>query len=194
VSAEDDGDHVICRADEVKIPGAHNLENALAATALARCYGIPEHVIRHTLMTFPGVEHRIEFVRELDGVRYINDSKGTNPDATEKAAAAMTRPTVLIMGGYDKNSSFESLIAGFGDMIRAIVAIGDTQQKVLKDARKAGFERLYTAESFEEAVSKCRELAHDGWNVLLSPACASYDMFDDFEQRGRVFKSIVNSF
>jgi UDP-N-acetylmuramoylalanine--D-glutamate ligase len=194
VSAEDDGDHVICRTDEVKIPGAHNLENALAATALARCYGIPEGVIRHTLMTFPGVEHRIEFVRELDGVRYINDSKGTNPDATEKAAAAMTRPTVLIMGGYDKNSSFESLIAGFGDMIRAIVAIGDTQQKVLKDARKADFERLYTAESFEEAVKKCRELAKDGWNVLLSPACASYDMFDDFEQRGRVFKSIVNSF
>jgi UDP-N-acetylmuramoylalanine--D-glutamate ligase len=194
VSAEDDGDHVICRTDEVKIPGAHNLENALAATALARCYKIPERVIKHTLMTFPGVEHRIEFVRELNGVRYINDSKGTNPDATEKAAAAMTRPTVLIMGGYDKHNSFESLIAGFGEQIRAIVAIGDTQQKVIDDARKAGFSNIYMANGFEEAVRKCRELAQDGWNVLLSPACASYDMFDDFEQRGRVFKSIVNSF
>ena len=194
VSAEDDGDHVICRADEVRIPGAHNLENALAATAMARCYGIPERVIRHTLMTFPGVEHRIEFVRELDGVHYINDSKGTNPDATEKAAAAMTRPTVLILGGYDKQSSFEALIAGFGEQIRAIVAIGDTQQKILSDARKAGFANIYTADGFEQAVRKCRELAQEGWNVLLSPACASYDMFDDFEQRGRVFKQIVNSF
>ena len=90
VSAEDDGKHIICHADEVKIPGVHNLENALAATALARCYRIPEDVVRHTLMTFPGVEHRIEFVRELDGVRYINDSKGTNPDATEKAAPPHT--------------------------------------------------------------------------------------------------------
>lgn len=194
VSAEDDGDHVICRADELKIPGVHNLENALAAAALARCYNIPERVIRHTLMTFPGVEHRIEFVRELDGVRYINDSKGTNPDATEKAAAAMTRPTVLILGGYDKHNSFEALIAGFGEQIRAIVAIGDTQQKILSDAGKAGFANIYTASGFEEAVRKCRELARNGWNVLLSPACASYDMFDDFEQRGRVFKSIVNSF
>ena len=194
VSAEDGGKHVICRPDEVKIPGVHNLENALAATALARCYRIPPDVIRHTLMTFPGVEHRIEFVRELDGVRYINDSKGTNPDATEKAAAAMTRPTVIIMGGYDKNSSFEQLIAGFGDNIRAIVAIGDTQKKILSDAAKAGFKNIYTADSFEEAVLKSREIAQEGWNVLLSPACASYDMFTDFEERGRVFKSIVNSF
>jgi UDP-N-acetylmuramoylalanine--D-glutamate ligase len=194
ISAEDDGDHVICKADEVKIPGAHNLENVLAATALARCYQIPERVIRRMLMTFPGVEHRIEFVRELDGVRYINDSKGTNPDATEKAAAAMTRPTVLLMGGYDKHNSFESLIKGFGKQIRAIVAIGDTQQKIISDARRAGYHSVYAAGSFEDAVHKCRELAQSGWNVLLSPACASYDMFDDFEQRGRVFKSIVNSF
>ena len=194
VSAEDDGKHVICRPDEVKIPGVHNLENALAATALARSYKIPADVIRHTRMTFPGVEHRIEFVREVDGVRYINDSKGTNPDATEKAAAAMTRPTVIIMGGYDKNSSFEQLIAGFGDNIRAIVAIGDTQQKILRDAEKAGFKNIYTADSFEEAVLMSRKLAQEGWNVLLSPACASYDMFTDFEERGRVFKSIVNSF
>ncbi len=194
VSAEDDGDHVICRADEVRIPGAHNLENALAATALARCYNIPESVIRHTLMTFSGVEHRIEFVRELDGVRYINDSKGTNPDATEKAAAAMTRPTVLILGGYDKNSSFESLIAGFGKQIKAIVAIGATQQKILSDAKKVGYTNIYTADGFKNAVCMCRALSQDGWNVLLSPACASYDMFDDFEQRGRVFKDIVNSF
>lgn len=193
VSIEEGGRHDICAASDVKIPGAHNLENALAATALARCYGITPDVIAHTLRAFPGVEHRIEFVRETGGVRYINDSKGTNPDATEKAAAAMTRPTVLILGGYDKKNSFVSLLAGFNDMIRAVVAIGDTQANILADARTAGFAPIYTADSFEGAVQKCREIAQEGWNVLLSPACASYDMFDNYEQRGRVFKQIVNS-
>ena len=194
VSIEEDGEHMICRVDDVKIPGAHNLENALAATALARCYGIREDVIRDTLMTFAGVEHRIEFVRNVNGVAYINDSKGTNPDATEKAAAAMIRPTVIILGGYDKKSSFVSLISGFGPEIKALVALGDTQQKIIDDAKEAGFASVYTAESFSDAVHKSKEIAQDGWNVLLSPACASYDMFDNFEQRGRVFKEIVNSF
>lgn len=194
VSREADGAHVICRPEDIKIPGTHNLENALAAIALARCYGIAESVIRNTLMTFAGVEHRIEFVRELNGIRYINDSKGTNPDATEKAAEAMTRPTVLILGGYDKKNSFLSLFEGFGPLIKHVVAIGATQANILSDAKAAGFENISTAGSFEEAVNKARNLAGDGWNVLLSPACASYDMFSDFEQRGRVFKSIVNAF
>ena len=193
VSIESGGRYDICGTDEVRIPGAHNLENALAAVALARCYEIEPYVIAHTLRTFPGVEHRIEFVREVNGVRYINDSKGTNPDATEKAAAAMTRPTVIILGGYDKKNSFASMIAGFGGMIKAIVAIGDTQANILRDAQVAGFGAVYTSDGFEEAVHKCREIAQDGWNVLLSPACASYDMFDNFEQRGRVFKDIVNA-
>lgn len=194
VSAEDDGMHVICRADEVKIPGAHNLENALAAAALARCYHIPEAVIRETLMTFPGVEHRIEFVRELDGVRYINDSKGTNPDSTEKAAEAMKAPTVLIMGGSEKNNSFVSLFAGFGPQISKVIAIGQTQARILHDAAEAGYTGIVTAGSFAEAVSMARAIARPGWNVLLSPACASFDMFEDYEHRGRVFKEIVNSF
>ncbi len=194
ISVEEDGIHEICRPEQIKIPGAHNLENSLAAIALARCFGIFETVIRDTLMTFPGVEHRIEFVRELDGIRYINDSKGTNPDATEKAAAAMTRPTVLILGGYDKQSSFLALFEGFGPLIKNVVAIGATQEKILNDAKTAGYDSVSTADSFEDAVNKARGLAESGWNVLLSPACASYDMFSDFEQRGRVFKSIVNSF
>lgn len=194
ISAEEDGIHVICHPEDIKIPGTHNLENSLAAIALARCYNIPESVIRDTLMTFPGVEHRIEFVRELDGIRYINDSKGTNPDATEKAAAAMTRPTVLILGGYDKQSSFVSLFGGFGPLIKNVIAIGATKAKIMNDAKAVGFESIVTADDFEEAVVKARGLAKDGWNVLLSPACASYDMFSDFEQRGRVFKDIVNSF
>ncbi|MGI5848711.1 MAG: UDP-N-acetylmuramoyl-L-alanine--D-glutamate ligase [Christensenellales bacterium] len=193
ISREEDGDYIICRADEVAIPGAHNLENALAAAALARCYKISKDVIRKTFIAFPGVEHRIEFVRETGGVRYINDSKGTNPDATEKAVAAMTRPTVIILGGSDKNNSFVSLIKGFKDNIKAAVVIGDTKQKIINDAKEAGFSPIYTADSFLDAVLKSKEIAREGWNVLLSPACASYDMFEDYEQRGRVFKEIVNS-
>lgn len=194
LSSEPDGVHTICEAGKVRIPGTHNLENAMAAAALARCYDISESVIRKTLMEFPGVEHRIEFVREFEGVRYINDSKGTNPDATEKAAAAMDRPTVLILGGYDKKNSFKSLFTGFGTQIKHVVAIGETQRKILNDAKAAGFKNICTADGFEEAVLMARGIAKKGWNVLLSPACASYDMFTDFEQRGAVFKSIVNSF
>lgn len=194
VSAEEDGKYIICRADEVKIPGAHNIENALAATALARCYKIPVESIRETLMSFPGVEHRIEFVREFMGVRYINDSKGTNPDATDKAAAAMTAPTVLILGGSEKNNSFVVLIKGFGPQIKKVIAIGQTQSRILRDAEEAGFKDIITADGFEEAVNKARATAQPGWNVLLSPACASYDMFENYEQRGRVFKELVNSF
>jgi UDP-N-acetylmuramoylalanine--D-glutamate ligase len=193
VSKEEDGGHVICRTDEVRIPGTHNLENALAATALARCYRIPEEVIRKTLMEFPGVEHRIEFVREAEGIWYINDSKGTNPDSTEKAAAAMTRPTVIILGGSSKKNSFVSMIKSFGGNIKALVAIGETQEDILRDAKTAGFRNIYTADTFEEAVLKSKSIAKEGWNVLLSPACASFDMFEDFEHRGRVFKDIVNS-
>ncbi len=193
VSREEDGSHTICRADEVRIPGTHNLENALAAAALARCCSIPEAVIKKTLLEFPGVEHRIEYVREVGGIRYINDSKGTNPDSTEKAAEAMTRPTVIILGGSSKNNSFVSMIKSFGKNIKALVAIGETQKDILKDAKAAGFVNIHTAGTFEEAVLKSKSIAKEGWNVLLSPACASYDMFEDFEHRGRVFKDIVNS-
>ena len=106
----------------------------------------------------------------------------------------MNKPTVIILGGYDKKSSFVSLIKGFNDNIKAVVAIGDTQQKILADAKEAGFSNIVTADGFHEAVQKSKEIAQQGWNVLLSPACASYDMFDNFEQRGEVFKEIVNSF
>jgi UDP-N-acetylmuramoylalanine--D-glutamate ligase len=194
VSAEEDGMHAVCRADEVRIPGAHNLENALAATALARCYRIGEAVIRDTLRAFPGVEHRIEFVRELNGVRYINDSKGTNPDATEKAVEAMSAPTVLILGGSSKENSFVSLFRGFGPLVRRVIAIGETQARLLQDAAEAGFTEIVTADGFAEAVEAARDFAQPGWNVLLSPACASFDMFEDYEHRGHVFKQIVNSF
>ena len=150
-------------------------------------------MIRETLMRFPGVEHRIEFVLEKDGVRYINDSKGTNCDSTEKAIDAMRLPTVLILGGYDKHVSFDGLARKIcaNPLISHCVLIGDTADQIETSLRRTGYSALSRCGSMEEAVEHCRQIARPGMNVLLSPACASFDMFSDFEQRGRVFKDIV---
>lgn len=188
------GESPLIRADEIRIPGGHNLENAMLCSLLALGMGISADAVRETLRTFPGVEHRIEFVREFDGVRYINDSKGTNPDSTIKAIQAMTRPTVLILGGYDKHSDFHELFERFhGSALKAIVVLGDTKQKILDTARDTGYlGYCHATGTFADAVSCARVLAAPGDAVLLSPACASWDMFENFEQRGRVFKEIVN--
>lgn len=182
----------ICGADELIIPGPHNLENALAATALAMVMGIEPKVIAHTLKTFKGVEHRIEFVGTVNGVSFINDSKGTNPDATIKAINSMKAPTVLILGGYDKNNEFDTLFSQFTDNIKNIVILGATKEKIKAAADRAGYKNYALADTFEEAVLKAYELCEKGGNVLLSPACASWDMFKCFEQRGEVFKEIVS--
>ncbi len=184
----------ICRADEVYIPGQHNLENALACTALAFVCGVSPETIAHTLRTFQGVEHRIEFVREYQGVRYINDSKGTNPDATINAIKAMDCPTILILGGYDKKNEFDSMFESFNEYIKGIVVLGQVKDKLLSAAERVGFKNVHTADTFEEAVFIAKENAASGDNVLLSPACASYDMFRNFEIRGARFKEIVNGF
>lgn len=185
----------ICTADEVYIPGEHNLRNALAASAMAMVYGVPAPVIRHTLKTFKGVEHRIEFVRELDGVRFINDSKGTNVDSTIQAVRAMKRPTVLILGGYDKHTDFTPLCEEIlKTPIEKIVLIGKTAKQCEETLEKVGFHAWeHAGYDFKKAVVRAFELADDGWNVLLSPSCASFDMFSDYEARGRIFKEIVNA-
>ncbi len=185
----------ICRTDEIYIPGPHNLENALGAVCVAGAMKVPTAVIRHTLKTFRGVEHRIERVRELDGIVYINDSKGTNVDSTIKAVQTMTEPTVIILGGFDKHTSFEPLAREIVNRpnIRHAVLIGETAPLILASLERAGFNSSEFAESLGQAVEKSREAADKGWNVLLSPACASFDMFRDYEERGRVFKEIVNS-
>ncbi len=182
----------ILPVQEVRIPGHHNLENALAATALACLYGIKTNVVAHTLRTFPGVEHRIEFVRTVNGVTFINDSKGTNTDATENAIRAMTAPTVLILGGYDKKSDFVPLYRAFTPMIKAVIVLGDTAGKLIEAAEQCGYQNYIRANGFEDAVLKAYSIADEGDNVLLSPACASWDMFQNFEERGRIFKEIVN--
>ncbi len=184
----------ICRTDEIYIPGPHNLENALGAVCVAGAMKVPVPVIRHTLKTFRGVEHRIERVRELDGVTYINDSKGTNVDSTIKAVQTMTEPTVIILGGYDKHTSFDPLAREIcaSPSIRKAVLIGETAPLIRNALERAGFRETEFAETLGQAVETARETAEKGWNVLLSPACASFDMFKDYEERGRVFKDIVN--
>ena len=181
----------ILPVDEIKIPGAHNLENALAAAALSMVCGIPADVIAKTLREYNGVEHRIEFVRTVNGIDFINDSKGTNPDATINAVLAMKKPTVLMLGGSEKNSDFTEMFRSFTPMIKSCVFLGETAPKIKACADKCGFKDYVMASDFNDAVMKAYELAEEGGAVLLSPACASFDMFDNFEHRGEVFKQIV---
>ena len=161
---------------------------------MAMVAGIPGPVIRHTLRSFKGVEHRIEFVRELDGVQFINDSKGTNVDSSIQAVRAMKRPTVLILGGYDKHTDFTPLCEEIVKCpIERVVLIGATAKQCEETLEKVGFHAWeHAGYDFEKAVRRAFELAQDGGTVLLSPSCASFDMFDDYEARGRIFKEIVN--
>ena len=185
---------VICDADQILIPGPHNLENALAATAMTCALGVPGPVIRHTLMSFTGVEHRIEKVRVFEGVTYINDSKGTNVDSTIKAVQSMKAPTVILLGGYDKHTDFMPLcreMVASGQIAHAVV-LGETARQIREQLEEAGYTSITRAYSMQDAVDKARMLAVTGGNVLLSPACASFDMFRDYEERGRVFKEIVH--
>ncbi len=180
-------------AEAILIPGPHNLENAMAATCMAAVLGVPLPVIRHTLQSFTGVEHRIEKVRIFEGVTYINDSKGTNVDSTIKAVDSMKVPTVIILGGYDKHTDFAPLareMVSTGVVDQAVL-IGETTKQIQHALEEAGFSNCVRAFSMEDAVNKAREMAVSGGNVLLSPACASFDMFRDFEHRGEVFKEIV---
>ena len=187
-----EANRVVCASAEILLPGAHNLENALAATAVAAVSGVQLPVIRHTLKTFSGIEHRIETVKEIAGVRYINDSKGTNVDATIAAVKAMARPTVILLGGYDKHTDFDPLSKVIKDsMIKTAVVLGQTKGQIEESLRRCGFDSIVAADGFEDAVNKAAEMSVYGDNVLLSPACASFDMFTDFEERGKVFKEIV---
>lgn len=188
-----DEEQVICSVQDVRIPGRHNLENVLAAVAVAGLAMVQPAVIRHALVSFAGVEHRIEFVREINGVRYINDSKGTNPDATIKALEAMTAATVLMAGGFDKQVSFDQLAQSItqSEIIRQVVLYGQTAELIARALRSAGFAACQVTGSMEEALLLSRSLAEPGYNVLLSPACASFDQFSDYEQRGKRFKELV---
>lgn len=189
--ADDSGVEDVIHTDELKILGAHNYENVCAAVLSALAMHMPLDQIREVLRAFSGVEHRIEFVAEVDGVCYYNDSKGTNPDAAIKAVQAMKRPTVLIGGGYDKDSSYDTWIESFHEKVKALVLVGATKEKIARCAKAHGFENVRLCETFEECFDTCVALASPGDAILLSPACASWGMFKDYEERGRVFKQLV---
>lgn len=190
---KDNEETVVCHVEELQLLGTHNYENVMAASAMAIAYGVPMDVIRKTIKAFAGVAHRIEFVCEKHGVAYYNDSKGTNPDAAIKAVEAMNRKTLLIGGGYDKDSEYEEWIQSFDGKVKHFVLLGQTREKIAATARRLGFENIIMVDSLEEAVVTCAKLAEPGEAVLLSPACASWGMFKNYEERGDKFKEFVNA-
>lgn len=183
----------VCSTKDVFIKGAHNLENALAAAAAAAVMGVPAELIGRTLRNFRGVAHRLELVAEIDGVKFINDSKGTNPDASIKALEAYDEPIVLLAGGRNKGSDFSEFARKVKDKVRTLVVLGECKAEIREAVSKTGFTAIYEAEDFDEAVRIAAEKSEAGQIVLLSPACASWDMFKNFEERGERFKEVVSS-
>jgi len=198
-----DGDMIIYRHDgkneevlnvnDLNIIGGHNHENVMTAVGIALSLDVPMDVIREACKEFKAVEHRIEFVRERFGVTYYNDSKGTNPDAAIQAIKAMPGPTLLIAGGYDKHSEYDEWIESFDGKVRYLVLIGQTRDKIAECAKKHGMYDIMYAEDLKEAVQVCASYANKGDFVLLSPACASWGQFKNYEERGQMFKDFVNA-
>ncbi len=195
VAARNGVETVIVKTDEIELLGLHNFENIMTAAGIALFAGVDPDTVSRVVKEFKGVEHRIEFSGEFDGVRYYNDSKGTNPDAAIKAIQAMNRPTLLIGGGYDKQSSYEEWINAFEGRVRKFVLIGQTKEKIAAAAIACGFpkEDIIICEDLNEAMAACKKEARAGDAVLLSPACASWGQFDNYEQRGRLFKELAKS-
>ena len=183
----------VINVNELNILGTHNYENVMAATGIALSLGVPMDKIVEVLKRFQAVEHRIEYVTEKRGVKFYNDSKGTNPDAAIKGICAMNRPTLLIGGGYDKQSEYDEWIESFGGKVKLLVLIGQTREKIAACARAHGFENLGLCDTFEEAIDTGYRTAVSGDAVLLSPACASWGMFKNYEERGRIFKEYVRA-
>ena len=178
---------------EMQLLGVHNVENVMAAIAMSLAFGVPMENILNTVRSFQAVEHRIEFVAEVNGVAWYNDSKGTNPDAAIRGIRAMNRPTVLIGGGYDKENEYDEWIEAFDGKVKKLVLIGQTREKIAACAARHGFNDFVFADSFEECMDICAKSAVPGDAVLLSPACASWGMFPNYEVRGRMFKEYVKN-
>lgn len=183
----------LVKTDDLKLLGKHNFENVMAAAAMAYYAGVSVESIRKSICEFTAVEHRIEYVTEKNGVVYYNDSKGTNPDAAIKGIQAMNRPTWLIGGGYDKGSSYDEWLNSFDGKVRSLVLIGQTKEKIREAAERLGVCSCILCEDLQEAVKICSEKAQPGEAVLLSPACASWGQFDNYEQRGDCFKEYVKN-
>lgn len=181
----------LLKADQLSLPGGHNLENCMAAIGLTLALGVEIEVLVKVLKTFKAVEHRLEYVDTVKGVKYVNDSKGTNPDSTIKAVQSYKDPIILIAGGYDKGSDFNELFEIAKDYVRSVVILGQTGDLIEDTARKHGFTDLYRVNDLKEAVEKSAQIAKEKDIVLLSPACASWGMYNNYEERGREFKNLV---
>ena len=181
----------VVNINQLKVLGKHMYENIMAAVGMALSMGVPMDFIHSALVNFRAVEHRIEFVETIHGVTYYNDSKGTNPDASIKAVQAMRTPTVVIGGGYDKNIPFDDWIEAFDGKVKYLVLMGQTRDQIAETARRHGFHNIIMVQDLKEAVRISAEKAEPGDSVLLSPACASWGMFENYEQRGNMFKEYV---
>ena len=183
----------VSNKNETTLVGIHNLENIMAAVAIAINMEVPVEKIAESIKNFKAVPHRIEYVNTINDVIYYNDSKGTNTDASIKAIEAMSRPTVLVAGGYDKESSFDEWADAFKGKIKCLVVLGQTADQIEETVKAKGFDNVIKVETLKEAVEKCYENAEPGDAVLLSPACASWGMFKNYEERGDMFKEFVNN-
>jgi UDP-N-acetylmuramoylalanine--D-glutamate ligase len=196
-----DGDNIIyrvnneklfvCNTNELRVLGKHSYENVMAAVGIALTLEIPMDYIHKAITGFNAVEHRIEYVETIKGVSYYNDSKGTNPDASIKAVQAMKSPTIVIGGGYDKQIPFDDWIESFEGKVKYLVLLGQTREQIAETAKKHNFHNIIMVDNLREAVRVSAEKAVTGDAVLLSPACASWGMFENYEQRGRLFKEYV---
>lgn len=194
VIREEGREFPVCTTKEIKLLGDHNYENILAAIGICYYMGVPVEQIRKAVMDFEAVEHRIEYVDTVDGVDYYNDSKGTNPDAAIKGIRAMVKPTVLLGGGYDKKAKYDEWIDAFDGKVKCLILMGATAKAIGETARSHGFTQVIYVDTLEEAMERARKEADPGDAVLLSPACASWGMFKNYEVRGQVFKEIVKKF
>lgn len=185
---------IIARTSELAMPGPHNLENALAAVAAATLIGVQPATMVDTLKSFAGVAHRLEVVADINGVKYINDSKGTNPEASIKALESFDRPIILLAGGRNKGNDFTTFARMVQEKVRVLVVLGECAGEIEQAARQAGCTRILRAPGFTQAVLLAHQNARPGDVVLLSPACASWDMFNSYEERGDLFRQMVNSF
>jgi UDP-N-acetylmuramoylalanine--D-glutamate ligase len=186
-------ENVICNVNELNIIGKHNYENAMAAAACAVAMNVPIEIIHKAMINFVAVEHRIEYVCTKHGVKYYNDSKGTNPDASIQAVRAMQTKTYLIGGGYDKGNEYDDWIKSFDGKIKKLILMGQTAEKIAETAKKLGFNDIVFVKSMQEAVDYCSKNASEGETVLLSPCCASWDMFKNYEERGHIFKDLARA-
>ncbi|AEF95179.1 UDP-N-acetylmuramoylalanine--D-glutamate ligase [Desulfotomaculum nigrificans CO-1-SRB] len=191
IMVADQGVTEITPVNTLRIPGAHNLENALAAVAAGYAMGIAATDLARTLESFAGVAHRLEYVATIDGVKYINDSKGTNPDAAIKALDAYNEPIILIAGGKNKGSDFTQFARKIKEKVRVLIVLGLHGYQIEAAARDQGFTNILQAQDYPQAVRLAHQQARPGEVVLLSPACASWDMFNNFEERGELFKQEV---